>query len=112
MSIRGQISTSPIIWLYVVIIGSGPRSSCILTIDPIGSSIQSWNWSSIGGPAGVSLSIRGSPSQQLMERGRASPARMRFVSAPRFSWSHSFLVFELHDYEGRVHEASSGRSNG
>ena len=37
---RGQISCSPMCWLYVVIIGSRPRSCCIFTIEPIGSSIQ------------------------------------------------------------------------
>ena len=63
-SIRGQISCSPMCWLYVVIIGSSPRSCCILTIEPIGSSIHQWSMSVVVLSAGRSFLISGSPSQQ------------------------------------------------
>ena len=63
-SIRGQISCSPMCWLYVVIIGSSPTSCCIFTIEPIGSSIQSSNRSRKDFSGGRSFLISGSPSQQ------------------------------------------------
>ena len=61
---RGQISCSPMCCEYVVIIGSRPSSSCILTIDSIGSSIHHSSISYIRLSAGLSSLISGSPSQQ------------------------------------------------